>query len=151
MPDRMSDGDVIARGLAAWLAGADIIAWAPVTGAYDGTTEWPTYIGPRMPLTPDEVVVITPTTADYVRGDVMQGIQVRLRGAADARDDAVRARAQSILDMCLPNGFPRTAVLLGDTRVGGIFPGPNTNLGDDAQRRPEVVQNYRIRFRRPRP
>lgn len=148
-----SDSDVVADGLAAWLAnGIGPVEFDGLPGVtYDADTEWPIFIGPDVPPTPDRLIVITPLSAPRVRGTVEQDVQIRLRGTG--WDDAwqVRACAQAIVDYCTPNGFPRVHVNMGAVRVGMVKVETQTPIPVDGQKRPGYTLNLRIRYRKPLP
>lgn len=140
---------VVVYGFAGWLAANDAASWPDVTGPYTEATEWPVYPGPDMLVTPHRQIVVTPTTSRRDLGTIRQGIQVRYRGRPDDPTDDVISRAQRVMDMCYPNGHPRVQVSLGLIRAGQIYPGDETFMGRDANRRAEYVQNFVIRYRPP--
>lgn len=149
----------IAGGTAAYLAGLGLVAWDDFGEgtAYTADSEWPTFLGPDMPPTPDSVVVITPTSQTKIRGDVLQGLQIRLRGPATSADEAhpdpriVADKAQAIEDALYPNGFPLVHVTLGAVRVGAVLFGNATPFSPDGRGRHGHVMNFTVRARRPRP
>jgi hypothetical protein len=141
---------LLAAGFAGWLDVNGIGSWADVSGPYTSSTEWPIYLGPDMPSAPDQCIVITPTVRAPRRGaDILQSMQVRLRGRADAGRNDVAAKAQDIEDLCYPNGFPRVFVQLGFLKAGQILNGPATLLPADGARRVGLTMNYTIRYRNP--
>jgi hypothetical protein len=148
-----SDGDVVAAGFAAWIAnGIDPIEFDGLPDVeYTTATEWPIYVGPDIPPSPDQVIVITPADAIRVRGTILQSLQIRLRGLA--REDAwqVRACAQAIIDYCTPNGFPRGHVNMGAFRAGTVMIRSRMPIPVDGQKRPGMTVNLDIRYRKPLP
>lgn len=150
-----SHAERIAGGLAAFLAAAGVVQWDDFDeDPYDplDPPEWPTFLGPEMPATPDRCVVLTPTTRSYVRADVMQGVQIRVRGSVDGVSAEVLDKLQEIHDVIYPNGFPLSNATLGDVRVGAVLPaGDELPLDPDAGRRRGIIKNVRVRARRPRP
>lgn len=149
-----SHAEEIAGGLAAFLRDAGVLAWDDFEDGtpYESDTEWPTFLGPRMPSSPDAIVAITPTTRSYVRADVIQGIQIRVRGSVDADLNEVTLKGQEIHDVLYPNGFPLAHATLGTVRVGAVIPsGDELPLDADDARRRGYIMNVRVRARRPRP
>ena len=154
-------GDRVASGVAAYLASLDILDWdergegtpyADAGGNLAEGIEWPTYIGPDMPATPDQIIVITPTVQSYMRADIVTGIQIRIRGARGALASVVADKGQAIFDALYPNGFPLVHVTMGTVRVGAVLPGDALPpLARDGERRHGFIQNFRLRTRRPRP
>lgn len=140
-------------GLATYLADHDLASWDDFGAgtAYTGATEWPIFIGPDVPAMPHRVIVLTPGPQMFTRADVMTSVQVRIRGLKDDTYIEVGDKAQEIMDLLYPNGFPLAHVALGSIRVGAVIPGSTLPLSPDADRRHGHIQNFGIRSRRPRP
>lgn len=146
-------------GFAAFLAENGAGVWDDFGNGTPYTTgsAWPIYLGPDMPVSPSRLIVLTPGVQTRIRADVIQNMQIRLRGNAADPDqlgaalDDVLGKTQEILDLVYPNGFPRAHVQLGPVRVGAIIPGDILPLASDGNRRPGATLNIRIRARRPRP
>lgn len=145
--------DILLGGMATFLAEQGLVEWdqygegAPYTLA----SMWPVYPGPDMPSTPDRVVVITPGVTSFIRADIMQTFQIRLRGSKGSPASEVHNQMQAIHDVFYPNGMPLSHVALGPVRVGAVFPADRLPLSADESRRHGVLQNFRIRARRPGP
>lgn len=144
---------LLVGGLAQYLAEHDVAEWDDFGSgtAYTSASEWPVFLGPDMPSTPDPIVVLTPGVTSYLRADIMQNVQIRVRGTAGVDEDEVADRAQRIMDVLYPNGFPLVHAQFGEIRVGAVLPGDRLPLSRDENRRHGIVQNVRIRARRPRP
>lgn len=116
---------------------------------YTSSTPWPTFLGPNMPTKPSRALVLTATTATTERGNVMQGLQVRARDAADTAQWDVLGKLQQIRDHLNPGGNPRSSFIMGGMPVSKVVtiadPQP---LALDAERRPGATLNFRIHSRR---
>jgi len=147
----------IVDGIAKYLEEHGIASWDEFGEGepYTGETEWPIYLGPDMPVSPNRVIVITPGVQSFMRADVMTSVQIRLRGTPstpqDPHRDEVSSKMQEIHDLFYPNGFPLAHVTMGNIRVGAVFPGDAQPLDPDGSRRHGALQNFRLRTRRPRP
>ena len=140
----------VLTGFATWLRQHGVASWDRDGGQpYTTETEWPQYIGPDVPPTPHALIVITAGVRSQQGGTITQGAQIRVRGSQDGPASIADDKMQQILELCSPNGFPRTAVALGTIRVGMIRAGDLVPLGTDAARRHEAVLNLSIRYRQP--
>lgn len=138
------------RGLAVLLREAGVAAWALDGGEpYTSSTRWPIYLGPDVPPTPSELVVLTLGVRERVRATTTQAVQLRFRGGEDADPNEVAAKAAEADRVFYPNGFPLSSVILSTgIRLGAILPGSSSSpLGRDDRRRPEYALNVRARFR----
>lgn len=140
---------MLATGFAGWLDINGAGSWADVSGPYDGSTEWPFYIGPDVGVKPNQQIVITPGEQIKRGADIEQGVQLRYRGEPGEDLDVVTSRAQMISDLCYPAGHPRGHVQLGFIKVGTIYHRNEVLLGRDGEGRVEYIQNFACRFRRP--
>lgn len=130
-------------GLAEHIDAAGIAAWRP-TGAYLASE-----IGIHMrdiPPDPDTVIVL----AEYPIGTALQGmadhltgVQIRLRGTADARvcDDL----ADALFDLL----DSLTGARWGEIPIVDMWRQSYTALGHDPKRRWERSENYHIHAMRP--
>lgn len=149
-----SHAERITGGIGAYLAAKGIATWDDFGDgdAYDVDSSWPVFLGPDMPASPDACIVLTATMRSYVRADVYQGVQIRVRGSIDGPQNEVGFKLQEIHDALYPNGFPLAHATLGDVRVGAVLPsGDELPLDPDGQRRRGQIKNVRVRARRPRP
>lgn len=146
-----ADADLIVSGFANFLQANDVASWDGSMPAYTVDTPWPIFRGPDVPATPHQLIVLTPTTVARRASTIVQGLQVRLRGAEGENAYNVRARAQMIDDLCNPNGFPAAHLQMGAIRVGAILPGDQTPIDADGRGRHGWVLNYAIRYRKTRP
>jgi hypothetical protein len=148
----------LAGGVAAYLAEHDVVSWDDFGAgtAYDSSTPWPTFIGPRMPTGPDALVVVTSTVQARIRADVLQGFQIRLRGDALSEDsepdpEQINALHDAILAVLYPNGYPLVHATLGNVRVGIVRYLGSMIAETDAAGRLGIMLNFQARARRPRP
>lgn len=152
--------DLLVDGICAFLAERGVANWdggAAQTDPYeaDGSTEWPLYPGPVMPISPDALIMVTPVSPTYDRADVMTQIQFWIRGPrADenlderAASSIVRAKRQQIHDLLYPHGRPLVHTTFGTVRIGGVFPSNGALQPPDTSRRYAHISNYRFRGRR---
>lgn len=150
-----SDQTLIARAFAAWVAAGTAATWdnAGAGPAYTAATNYPIFIGPDMPPTPDRIIVVTPTTIAQRMARIDQGLQVRVRGAAKLGDpDDVHTMAQALQDLAYPNGFPAVGVDFGAPigRVSVLSAARGPIPRDDGGRF-GFVANYVIRWRKVAP
>jgi hypothetical protein len=157
MASRAPDLEIVG-GVAAMLAAESVLAWDDFGDgtAYDGDTEWPTFLGPLMPASPNRLAVITPTTQLQIRATLLQNFQLRIRGSAITDEteptlQEVSDQRQAILDVLYPNGFPIVHVQLGTVRAGIIRYLGSTPTDPDSSGRLGMMMNFQARARRPRP
>lgn len=143
----------VTAGVATYLAENGLASWDDFGNGtpYTSSTEWPIFLGPNMPATPNRLICLTPGVQSFVRADVTTSIQIRLRGSMGATSDEVEAKAQAIHDLFYPNGFPLAHVTLGTIRAGAVLPGDMLPVERDSNRRHGHIQSIRVRSRRPRP
>lgn len=146
----------IAVGFLTYLGEQDLIDFTALEDPFDGTEPWPGVLGPVLPPSPDQIVVVTPGPQSLLRADVMQGIQIRLRGArstteAEADPRVVQDRAQGIVDALYPNGFPLVHVSMGTVRIGAVLNPQMLPVDPDPSGRSGIIINVTARLRRPRP
>lgn len=140
---------LLVGGLAEYLAAVGLGSWddfgegVPNTGS----SEWPIYLGPDVPATPDRLIVLTPGTRSFLRADIVTNIQIRLRGSVGASADEVQDHAERIHQALYPNGFPLAHVTMGELRIGAVFPGDTLPLDRDKNRRHGHIQSFRFRGR----
>lgn len=154
----LSHARLVVGGVAQYLADRGLAAWDDYGNGepYDADTTWPVFIGPDVPTSPHRLIVLTFAGQTFDRADIETRVQVRLRslpdnGATEDPVDELYRQAQAIHDTFYPNGFPLVHARLGAVRVGKVTPGDTLPLDPDAARRSGIIQNFRIRSRRPRP
>lgn len=132
------------QGVAQLLAAAGVGTWQPA-GVYAPGTDRPVYIR-AVPAQPDRVITVSHYPVSALPGvpDTVEGIQVRNRGPADdprpADDDADAIRR--VLDGLEHVDIAGMHVSLCRWQSGGV-------MGQDANRRWEMAQNFYLLTTRP--
>lgn len=113
------------------------IAWQPA-GKYS-TGQRGIYMGPKIPTSPDEVIILSPRqlSADPTQPDATYALQARYRGTTDPR--TAWALASAVRDVLLGN-FP--TVLPGDFTVKTVTFAGGTALAADSAERAQWSDNY---------
>lgn len=156
--DRRSLDALVVSGLATYLAGLGLASWDEWGDGerYTRASRYPTYAGPSVPSSPDELLVITPGSRSRQGATTGITAQLRLRGLPDdgqaaGQLSAVQNHAQDIIDALYPGGRPLVPPggLLGPLRnVGRVSPeGDTLPIARDGARRWGYILNVRLRLR----
>ncbi len=151
MPSADSYGAQVVDALGTFLREQGVAAYdggRAQTHPYTGREAVLILAGPVMPADPDSVIVLTPTEPVMLRADVAQTVQVRIRGAADARPWDIAALGQRIADLFQPGGHARSSFTMGGLAFGRCDASYPQSIGNDTNRRPEVTLNLRFHARR---
>lgn len=104
----------------------------------------PVIIGPSADNSPDGVVILTPypLVDDVSSGDVLLGVQVRIRGTAKAGQQPVIDRSESIL---LILGQLRQTEIADGVIVAVCWRNSSAPISRDSTGRPEISDSYYLR------